>query len=100
MVRRHPGRLPPAEQRAEAEQALQAVSEEYAKAKQAADEAYERAMAEPTARLHAAVRAAAAPPEGVRGAEKKSLVTRHRIAEITGLSLGRVQDIVNGPAAS
>jgi hypothetical protein len=99
MVRRHPGRLPPAEQRVEAERDLQAVADAYAEAKRAAEEAYARAMAEPTKRLHAAIRAAAAPPEGVPGAENKSLVTRNRITEITGLSLRAVQGIVNGTAA-
>ncbi|WP_155127344.1 hypothetical protein [[Actinomadura] parvosata] len=79
MVRRHSGRLPPAEQRVEAERDLQAVADAYAEAKRAAEEAYARAMAEPTKRLHAAIRAAAAPPEGVPGAENKSLVTRNRI---------------------
>ncbi|MFI6179751.1 hypothetical protein ACIA8R_29700 [Nonomuraea sp. NPDC051191] len=100
MARRHPGRLPPAEQRAEAERDLQTVAEEYAKAKQAADEAYQRAMAEPTTRLHAAIRVAAAPPEGVPAAEKKSLVTRNRISEITGIPVRVVQRIVNEGEAS
>jgi hypothetical protein len=55
-------------------------------------------MAEPTAAWHEAIRAAAASPEGVPAADKKSLVTRATISQITGLRFQRIQEIVNTPA--
>ncbi|MEU4511703.1 hypothetical protein AB0G05_19605 [Nonomuraea wenchangensis] len=98
MTRRHPGRLPPAEQREKAESALREATERYEAARRAAQEAYDRAMAEPTAAWHEAIRAAAASPEGVPAADKKSLVTRATISQITGLRFQRIQEIVNTPA--
>jgi hypothetical protein len=98
MMRRHPGRLPPAEQREQAEKALTEATALYEAARKAAQEAYDRAMAEPTKEWHAAIREAAASPQGVPGADKKSLVTRATIGKITGLRFQVIQEIVNAPA--
>lgn len=72
MTKPNPGRLPPAEQRAAAENALHEAAL-----------AYYKAIEEPTKRFHEALVAAAGPPEGVPGSEKKSLVTRRRMVQIT-----------------
>ncbi|MEV4749004.1 hypothetical protein AB0K21_21720 [Streptosporangium sp. NPDC049248] len=92
MKRPNPGRLPPAEQRAAADKALQEAAK-----------AYYQAIVEPTKRFHEALAAAAGPPVGVPGSEKKSLVTRRRMAEITqeadpageGFSLHAILKIVS-----
>ncbi|MET8869415.1 hypothetical protein ABZW11_41345 [Nonomuraea sp. NPDC004580] len=55
-------------------------------------------MAETTAAWHNAIRPAAASPEGVPAADKKSLVTRAMISKIAGLRFQRIQEIVNTPA--
>ncbi|TDD36112.1 hypothetical protein E1286_38770 [Nonomuraea terrae] len=72
MFMKNPGRLPPKEQRAEAEQALLEAAR-----------AYYEAIAEPTRKFQEALAAAAGPPEGVPASDKKSLVTRRRMVEIT-----------------
>jgi hypothetical protein len=100
MMRRHPGRLPPAEQREKAESALVDATERYEAMRQAAQEVYDHAMAKPTAAWHEAIREAAASPEGVPAADKKSLVTRKTISRITGLRFQVIQEIVNAPAKS
>ncbi len=72
MFMKNPGRLPPAEQRIAAEKALMEAARKY----------YE-AIEEPTRKFQQALAAAAGPPEGVPGSDKKSLVTRRRMVEIT-----------------
>ncbi|KAA9374474.1 hypothetical protein F5972_31750 [Microbispora cellulosiformans] len=92
MKKPNPGRKPPEEQRTAAE----------AKLRQAAEKFYTR-LAELEREFHAAVVAAARPPQGVEASENKSLVTRHAMVEITkaadprgkGLSLHGVQAIVH-----
>lgn len=91
MRKPNPGRKPPQEQRAAAEQALREAAK-----------AYYEAIVEPTRRFHEAINAASAPPIGVQASENKSLVTRRRIVEILkevdpegeGLSLHAVCRIV------
>ncbi|QFY09589.1 hypothetical protein GBF35_25670 [Nonomuraea phyllanthi] len=69
---KNPGRLPPKEQRIAAEKALLEAAREYYKA-----------IEEPTRKFNEALAAAAGPPEGVPASDKKSLVTRRRMVEIT-----------------
>ncbi|MFI7705513.1 hypothetical protein [Nonomuraea sp. NPDC049480] len=69
---KNPGRLPPKEQRIAAEKALLEAAR-----------AYYKAIEEPTRKFNEALAAAAGPPEGVPASDKKSLVTRRRMVEIT-----------------
>lgn len=92
MFMKNPGRLPPADQRAAAEQALLEAAREY----------YE-AIEAPTRKFNEALAAAAGPPEGVPANQKKSLVTRRRMVEITkeadpakqGFSLYTILNVVS-----
>ncbi|MFG1709173.1 hypothetical protein ACFLIM_38880 [Nonomuraea sp. M3C6] len=68
----NPGRLPPADQRAAAEKALLEAAH-----------AYYQAIGEATEKFNEALVAAAGRPEGVPASDKKSLVTRRRMVEIT-----------------
>ncbi|MCA2184694.1 hypothetical protein [Nonomuraea cavernae] len=89
---KNPGRLPPKEQRIAAENALLEAAR-----------AYYEAIAEPTRKFNEALAAAAGPPEGVPASDKKSLVTRRRMVEITkeadpageGLSLYTLLKVVS-----
>ncbi|MFB9534177.1 hypothetical protein [Nonomuraea roseola] len=93
--RPHPGRLPPAEQRAAAEAELAKETEIFRAAQEQARRDYEAAMAAPTQRWHDAIVRACGSPEGVQAAEKKSLVTRKGVMAITGLGQHKVQEIVD-----
>ncbi|GGO63041.1 hypothetical protein GCM10012289_09030 [Nonomuraea cavernae] len=92
MFMKNPGRLPPKEQRIAAENALLEAAR-----------AYYEAIAEPTRKFNEALAAAAGPPEGVPASDKKSLVTRRRMVEITkeadpageGLSLYTLLKVVS-----
>ncbi|MEV0149738.1 MULTISPECIES: hypothetical protein [unclassified Nonomuraea] len=68
----NPGRLPPADQRAAAEKALLEAAR-----------AYYKTIGEATEKFNQALIAAAGRPEGVPASDKKSLVTRRRMVEIT-----------------
>lgn len=72
MFMKNPGRLPPKEQRLAAERKLLQAARDYY-----------QAIEEPTRKFHEALVAAAGPPEGVPASDKKSLVTRRRMVEIT-----------------
>lgn len=72
MFMKNPGRLPPKEQRIAAEKALLEAAREYYKT-----------VGEATEKFNKALVAAAGPPEGVPASDKKSLVTRRRMVEIT-----------------
>ncbi|WP_219459839.1 hypothetical protein [Nonomuraea rhizosphaerae] len=72
MTNPNPGRLPPADQRAAAEKALLEAAREYYKV-----------IGEATEKFNEALAAAAGPPEGVPASDKKSLVTRRRMVDIT-----------------
>jgi hypothetical protein len=72
MFMKNPGRLPPKEQRIAAERALLEAAH-----------AYYKAIGEATEKFNEALAAAAGPPEGVPASDKKSLVTRRRMVEIT-----------------
>lgn len=100
MTRRHPGRLPPAEQREQAIKELTEATERFRAEEKAVQEELGRRMAQATAEWNAAIVKAAGPPEGVPGADQKSLVTRAQIREITQLGSRRVAAIVNEIAGS
>ncbi|MEU8195303.1 hypothetical protein AB0C10_16130 [Microbispora amethystogenes] len=103
MKRPNPGRLPPAAQRTAAQRKLAEEARAYYEAIEGPRQAYLEAIKEPTARLHAAITAAAQPPTDVPGSDKKSLVTRADIVQIlkdadpegNGLSLRAVQKVVH-----